>query len=197
MPEKNKTILSEEESFARRVALGVVVRRPVKAWMQLIPGMFIFDFLKRTQEIRRFSEYYLHPRRLALQALDEITGGAHKDDALSHIKEPIREWLTARKLYSDSAVEAQMRSASLLIDHYARLVQSHGDTFFALIRDAYENQTEFDAFLSQLNFAEREACQAIAEKAPANDRFWKELPARHRQTEEYREKDSEAIYFGR
>lgn len=196
MPEKPEIILSEEESFARRVALSVIVRRPVKAWMQLIPGMFIFDFLKRTQEMRRFSEYHLHPRRLALQAANEMAGGADKDQTLWPIPDRVRKWLAARSIYSDAATEAQMHLIHLLVDHYAQLLQSNGETYFALIRGAYKDQAEYESFLRLLSLAEQAVCRTISQNAPENDIFWKDLHARLLQAEELREKDSEAIYFG-
>jgi len=38
---KNKAlILDGEESFARAVALGIIVKRPPSAWHFLLPGMF-------------------------------------------------------------------------------------------------------------------------------------------------------------
>lgn len=196
MPDKAKTILAEEESFARRAALGVVVRRPVKAWMQLIPGMFIFDFLKRTQEIRRFSEYYLYPRRHALQAVQEIARGNSRDAILDRFQEQCNGWLSARHLYSGAASQALVRAMNLLIDHYDRLFRCQGDTYFALVRNAYTDQETYEYAINQLNAAEREVAQAIADSAPESEFFWKEIPARHAQVEEFREKDSEAIFFG-
>ncbi|HUT72765.1 MAG TPA: NF038143 family protein, partial [Desulfatiglandales bacterium] len=66
MKTKYDMILSAEGSFARTVALGVVVRRPLTAWHYLIPGMFLIDFLRRSAEIRKYSEHFLFPRRQAL-----------------------------------------------------------------------------------------------------------------------------------
>ena len=36
-----KMIMFEEHSLAREVALGITVMNPLKAWLYLIPGMFI------------------------------------------------------------------------------------------------------------------------------------------------------------
>jgi hypothetical protein len=58
---KKALVLDGEESFARAVALGVIVKRPPSAWHFLLPGMFLFDFLRRSSETRRYSDLFLFP----------------------------------------------------------------------------------------------------------------------------------------
>lgn len=78
MDKKHKAILDEEESFARAVALGVHVKRPLSTWHFLLPGMFIFDFLRRSIEIKRYGDLFLFPRKLALNGALEMIKGEDK-----------------------------------------------------------------------------------------------------------------------
>ena len=91
MSYKKALILGAEESFARRVVLAEIVTRPVKPLLQLIPGMFIFDFLKRTTEIKRYSQYFLFPRKLAMDLSLQIIDGEQKENTLLLAEEKIKE----------------------------------------------------------------------------------------------------------
>ena len=85
-------ILGGEESFARAVALGVTVKRPVSAYHFLLPGMFLFDFLRRSSETKRYSELFLFPRKLALEGAFDLLNGKSKKGLLSQAEEGIKRW---------------------------------------------------------------------------------------------------------
>ena len=86
---KNQNIiLAAEEQFAREVILGIIVSRPVSIWKQFIPGMFIIDFLQRTGEIRRFTRYFMFPRKIALTSALTFINGEDKSH-LTLIKRPM------------------------------------------------------------------------------------------------------------
>ena len=106
MSYKKALILGAEESFARRVVLAEIVTRPVKPLLQLIPGMFIFDFLKRTTEIKRYSQYFLFPRKLAMDLSLQIIDGEQKENTLLLAEEKIKEWLISLRLYSQATHKA-------------------------------------------------------------------------------------------
>ncbi|GAI64956.1 unnamed protein product, partial [marine sediment metagenome] len=55
-------ILSYEESFARVVTMGVIVREPLTVWHLLIPFVFIFDFLRMKSETEIFVRNFLFPK---------------------------------------------------------------------------------------------------------------------------------------
>lgn len=84
MERKHKAILDEEESFARVVALGIHVKRPLSTWHFFLPGMFIFDFLRRSSEIKRYGDLFLFPRKLALEAaFNMIKKDLNKEEAMT------------------------------------------------------------------------------------------------------------------
>ncbi|MBW1945039.1 MAG: NF038143 family protein [Deltaproteobacteria bacterium] len=117
MGEKNIIILSAEASFARRVALGALVRRPVKPLLQMIP-----DFLKRNHEIKRYSKFYMAPRRLALEAALAILYEDDRGVVHSRIKQQARAWLESLTLHADDANDALAAMITLVADHYLKLL---------------------------------------------------------------------------
>src|SRR5512135_1059846 len=97
---KKALILDGEESFARAVALGVVVKRPLSPWHFILPGMFLFDFLRRSSETRRYSDLFLFPRKLALNGTLNILSGEDREDILSRIEDKMKLWLASLNLSS-------------------------------------------------------------------------------------------------
>lgn len=194
MESKYNLILSAEASFARRVALADIVTRPVKPWLQLIPGMFIFDFLKRTTEIRRYSQYFMFPRKIAMDLSQEIVSGKERDNSLLLAKEKLKKWLGSLRLYSPAIHQAHTSILNLLIDHYSKLLNADGDTFNYLVKDAYNHQENYAAFLSRLASVEKEVDRAITETLGENEKLREKILAEQRQLEKQREKNLAEIF---
>lgn len=195
MEEKHTLILSAEESFARRVALGFVVKKPVKPWLQLIPGMFIFDFLKRSGKIRRYSQYYLFPRRLAMDVALDIANGDEKNGKLSWVEEKIKTWLGTLNLDSPAIHQGRMAVVNLLIDHYVKLFHAQGDSYNDLLNNAYQSRENYKTFLNQLSDTEREMNRIIFEVTGGRETAHDSLKAEQLQAEEQRNKEVDDIFF--
>jgi len=194
MQDTYRIILEAEESFARTVALGVVVKKPLTAWHFIIPGVFIFDFLRRSSETRRYGELFLFPRKSALHgALDVLEEGDRKQ-VLSRVEEKIRQWLISLKLYSERLLRGHMEQINLLMDHYIRLLQAGGKSYPELVRNAYKTQDQFMGYLQRLAAAEQEVDGAVAEIHGGTPEIWQRLRAEQVQVEEMRKKEIERIY---
>ena len=189
-------IVYAEEEFARAVALGVVVRRPLTAWHYLIPGMFIIDFLKRSSEVRRYSGHFLFPRKLALDAAQNICNGDERGGAFSRVSGAVKEWLNSLKLYSGDLHKHQVEVVELLIDHYGKLFASEGDNYHSLVKNAYDTQQHYEAYLSQLAAAEQEVDRAIIDELGESEVLREKLAAEKRQVERMRKKNVELIFLG-
>jgi hypothetical protein len=187
-------ILDGEESFARAVALGVIVKRPVSAYHFLLPGMFLFDFLRRSGETKRYSELFLFPRKLALEGAFDLLNGESKKDLLSQAEESIRRWLISLKLDSERLVRAHMAEITLLVDHYVKLLQAEEETYHGLIRQAYSTPEHYEMFLTELSSAEREVDQAVAEFHGGSPAIWQRLQVEQVQVEELRKKETKLIF---
>ncbi len=194
MGEKYNLISAAEESLARRIALGIIVKRRVNYWLQLIPGMFIFDFLRRTGEIRRFSRDYLFPRKLALNVAAQTAAEEERREALSRAEETIGTWLGGRNLHSETVHQAQMAVVELLVDHYSRLLGVEGDTYPELVRNAYGDWVTYNNFLKKYDSLEAELSQAVIEARGDDEALKEKILAERRQAEEFRRKDRNAIF---
>lgn len=195
MRKKYDIIIYAEEEFARTVALGVLVKRPLTAWHYLIPGMFIIDFLKRSSEVRRYSGHFLFPRKLALDAAQNIYNGEERGGAVSRVSGAVKEWLNSLKLYSVDLHRRQIEVVGLLIDHYGKLLDSGGDNYYSLVKNAYNTQQNYEAYLSQLAAAEQEVDRAIIEELGESNVLLEKLAAEQRQVERMRKKNVELIFL--
>jgi hypothetical protein len=191
---KKALVLDGEESFARAVALGVIVKRPLSAWHFLLPGMFLFDFLRRSSETKRYSELFLFPRRLALNGALDLLQGEERQRVCSQIEERIKQWLVSLKLYSDRLLRAHRGVITLLVDHYRKLLQMEEGSYHGLIQQAYPIREHYETFLTELSAAEGEVDQAVAEFHGGSDAIWQRLQAEQAQVEELRKKEIKLIY---
>jgi hypothetical protein len=196
MERKYKVILDAEESFARAVALGVYIRRPLTTWHFLLPGMFIFDFIRRSSGIRRYSTLFVFPRKLALDGALIILNGEDRKNILSRIEEEIRSWLTSLKLYSERLLRGHAEEIDLLIDHYSKLLRAEGNHYHTLFKNAYKTREQYEVYLYQVTTAEQEIDRAIAEIRGETEEIWGRLRAEEIQVMELRTKEVNQIFPG-
>lgn len=194
MREKRSLILSAEEYFARRVALGVIVRRPTSPWLQLIPGMFIFDAYKRSRETRLFSQYFMAPRKIAMDAAQCLVQGEPRDVVLPQAQEKVRAWLIAQRLDSDAVLDREMAVVGLLTDHYSRLLRVDGASHADLVTEAYHDRERYEDYLKQLARLENEADNAVSERFGHAEGLRKDLALKQKVKEELRVKDMDTIF---
>ena len=194
MQDTYRIILEAEESFARTVALGVVVKKPLTSWHFIIPGMFLFDFLRRNSETRRYSELFLFPRKAALHGTLDVLNGDDRRQVLSRVEEDIRQWLISLKLYSERLLRGHMEQIQLLIDHYIKLFQAEGKCYPELVRNAYKTQDQFMGYLQRLVAAEQEVDGAVAEIHGGTPEISERLRAEQVQLEAVRKIEVEHIF---
>jgi hypothetical protein len=194
MQDTYQIILKAEESFARTVALGVVVKKPLTTWHFIIPGMFIFDFLRRNSETKRYGELFLLPRKSALHGTLNVLKGEDRKQVLSRVEEEIRQWLISLKLYSERLLRGHMDQVNLLIDHYIKLFQAEGNTYQELVRNAYKTQDQFVGHLQRLVAAEQEVDGAVAEIHGGTPEIRERLRAEQVQVEALRKKEVQRIF---
>ena len=187
-------ILLAEDSFARAVALGIWVQRPLTAWHFLLPGMFVWDIINRRRAIQQYSTLFLFPRKLALDAALQTTGGKDRDALLSKTEMEIQEWLSVQKVYSPRVLRGHMEQIRILLDHYSRLLQAEGESYSRLIRNTYRTRENFEGYLARLSAAEGEVDQGLAEIQGGTAESWDRLRAEQLQVTELRKKEVERIF---
>jgi hypothetical protein len=187
-------ILAVEESFARLVALGLWVKRPVTTWHYLIPGMFIFDILRRNQAVSRYSAVFHFPRKVALDAALDILQGENREARLFRAEEEIRNWLESLRLFSESLLRAHREQISVLVEHYSGLLLGEGSAYPSLLRKWYRTRQDYQTYLQRLAAAEQEVDRAVAEAHGHTPEIWARLRAEQAQVEELRRKEIEKVF---
>lgn len=192
--EKKQIIANAEEQFAREVTLGVIVQKPPPVWQTLIPGMFIFDFLRRGRAIRQYTNYYMFPRKIALDAAQALAEGQDKAGINSRIEAEIENRLNALNLYSQDLARLQKVVVDFLIDHYLKLLGAAGYSFYDLIRSAYASRDEYEEHLHRLSSAEKEVDRAIIERLGENQTLREKLQTEEQQVERRHQKILDEIF---
>ena len=87
-----------------------------------------------------------------------------------------------------------MKVVTQLMVHYTKLLQSEGDTYYDLVRNAYMGQSDYQTHLSQLKAFEQEADRAIIEKLGETEKLREKLLAEEEQLERMRQKRIDEIF---
>ncbi len=186
--EKYDMIVAAEQQFAREVTLGVIVGRPLTLWHSIIPGMFIFDFLRRGSAVKQYTRRFMFPRKLALDAARAEIHGQDKTAASTAIKDDISKGLHALDLYTLELHQAQAAVIDVLSGHYSKLLEAEGDTYLLLIKNAYQNREGFQTFLDQISAAEKKVEREIMNKFGENQKLEDKLLAEQNQVDMRRQK---------
>ena len=186
--EKYDMIVAAEQQFAREVTLGVIVGRPLTLWHSIIPGMFIFDFLRRGSAVKQYTRRFMFPRKLALDAARAEIHGQDKTAASAAIKDDISKGLHALDLYTPELHQAQTAVIDVLSGHYSKLLGAEGDTYLLLIKNAYQNREGFQTFLDHISAAEKKVEREIMNKFGENQKLEDKLLAEQNQVDMRRQK---------
>ncbi len=192
--EKYKMILMTEEKLAREVTLGVIVTRPLTVWHYIIPGMFIIDFLRRGSALRKYTEHFMFPRKLAIDAAQALAQGEDEAAVFSHIENETRSWLNSLDLYTQGLLDAQLNVIKLLVDHYARLLKADGVSVYALIKAAYESRDNFQTHIDELTAAEAEVDRELIARLGETEKLKEKITAEQEQLEQRRQKIIEEAF---
>jgi hypothetical protein len=192
--EKYKMILMTEEKMAREVTLGVIVTRPLTVWHHIIPGMFIIDFLRRGSALRRYTNHFMFPRKLAIDAAQALARDEDKTAVFSHIENDTSMWLNSLDLFAPGLLQAQLAVINLLIDYYTRLLKEDGYSLYALIKKAYQNRDSFQGFIDELTTAEAEVDRELIAKLGETEKLRAKIAAEQEQLRERRGKIIEEVF---
>jgi hypothetical protein len=192
--EKYKMILMAEEKMAREVTLGVIVTRSLTVWHYIIPGMFIIDFLRRGSALRKYTQAFMFPRKLAIDAAQTLVQDEDKATVFSHVENETRSWLNSLNLHTPGLLQAQLSVIKLLIDHYARLLKGDGYSVYALIKKAYESRESFQGFIDELTAAEAEVDRELIAKLGETEKLKAKISAEQEQLKQRRDKIIEEVF---
>ncbi|MFQ5486388.1 MAG: NF038143 family protein [Desulfobacterales bacterium] len=192
--EKHESILWAEEQFAREVTLGVIIQRPLSVFHYLIPGMFIFNYLRRGSAIREYTKHFLFSRKLAMNAARDLIKGEERGLLDPQITAEVANWLKTLNLYSEDLAKAQKAVVDLLVEHFRKLLEADGVTYYDLIENTYKTRNDFVCYLDKLSAAEKIVDQAIIKKAGPSKKLKEKLKAEEQQVDMRRKKIVEEIF---
>lgn len=194
MKKKSRIILGAEEYFGSRTALASHVRAAVNPWLQLIPGMFLYDAYKRSRDRRVYSAYYLFPRKVAMNAALAILEGEERPTVMARASEEMRSWLTGKKIRSGVVSARNMELVAVIVDHFALLLRAEGNTHEELFTEAYGRRDAYDEYLRVLARAECMVDEALLAAFGGDEGLKGELSAKQAAREFLRKKDADAAF---
>ncbi len=195
MDAKYNLILRYEENFARSVALGLWIKKPISPWHYLLPGMFIFDYLRRSAMVKNYSAAFLFPRKLALDlSLRAMEGVEEKELMLQEARERIKEWLASYKLYAAEIEARHMEQINILMEHYIKLLKADGDEYILLVKNTYKDRNNYENFIDRISAAENYIDLAIAHHLQNREEIKRRLEAERKQVGELRQKEMHKIF---
>lgn len=163
---KCEWILNRELACAHEVALRLVDKPELSVWMILIPIIFL-HFMYRAQKFKAglgtITRELLASREFALAlARESLVAGTEAPDPARRFPDG------AGTLMGAPLREAEIQLSRVLIGHYRRLLEARGESYEALVRDAYGNEDHYrEEFLRRLVEAE-ERIAACAREAAAD-----------------------------
>jgi len=187
-------IIAAEEQFSREVTFGVLYQRQLSVWHYIIPGMFIIDFLRRSTAIRRYTETFMFPRKLALQAAHDLMSGYENTSIDMNIDTEIKTWLNSHDLFSPELSRAQKTAVEVLCEHYSKLLSVDGGSYDDLIEAAYTSRHDFQEHINQISAAEKEVDRAILTLLGDNQKLIEKMQLEAQQVAERRTRILEALY---
>ena len=187
-------IMNAEEQFAREVTLGVIVTRPLTAWHYMIPGFFIVDFLRRGSAIRKYTQYFMFPRKIAMDAALAVPRQEDKETLNSRIREDISRWLESLNLYTLDLVQAHIELIGHLAEHYLKLLNSDGDTINLLIEHAYQHRDDFKQYIETITSAENKVESQLIEQIGDKENAKEKILAEQQQIAKRRQKILEDVF---
>ncbi|HUV56046.1 MAG TPA: NF038143 family protein [Dehalococcoidales bacterium] len=194
---KYNIIRSQERRLAKAVAKKVVKMPDITIWVFMVPFIFFFTLLKYRRTHETFVLNMLFTKRLALDAaLDIVKKGQSRQDAVAQIDNKTQDILGAdnKGIYSEKIRRKQMNEINLLLDHYLKLLGAEGNSYEALVKDAYQNRDNYEAFLRELVPVERAVNRAAIQTVGASETAYEIVSGMERATERIRAEQAEKIF---
>ena len=146
---KKELILEAEEAFTRTIGQALFEKPKVSLWMILMP-ILLLHFIHRMQQFKmgigRFKDEYMVTRRSALDlAVEAVAGGI----------EPRIEAQVQKTGLAPSLIPPYRAWMETLVKHYTTLLTADGDSFEALVRDAFADRAAFLQAVEGLSGAEK------------------------------------------
>jgi hypothetical protein len=147
---KKKWIEDQERSFAWDMARRVIETPRLSMWMVLIPIILVYHVYRHKNALKGRSAFVEHYMLSRIRSLEEACSAIIEERA------PDIDGVVARAVdLPDSARTAYKAWITVLVQHFADLIQTTGSDFRGLVRGAYHTRSNYMIFLNQLNQLEK------------------------------------------
>ncbi|MBU2514400.1 NF038143 family protein [bacterium] len=153
--DKKDYILDSEYKLANKIAAEILRKPELNIWMILIPIVFVYYFydLNRYSSAKKdFVRNFVLTRKYIL----EEACAQHEEG-----NKPDFQEMAKNENVPDCAIEEYKHWASILFEHYSRLLNTDGESYIALIRGRYEERGRFLLIVDQINKAESRFYKAL------------------------------------
>lgn len=188
-------ILSQEQQFAKKVAVKTVDKPEFSLWIILIPIFFVY-YIYRSQRwksvLELCSKEFVFTKKTALDAaLDMTQNGASKTEAIAACPSDQGE---GKKEEAKEINKKQMQEIEFLIDHYVKLLKAEGDSYQSLLENAYQRRNNYAQFLNLLQQAEKEVNLAAKRAFSQTEGFSEMISRMETATEALRTEEKKAVF---
>lgn len=153
---KKEWIVDQERTFARDLAREVIEIPKLSLWMILIPILLVYHIYQHNKAAKGRSDFAEHYLLSRLRSLEETC------DALAAQRPPDPETVVALATeLPPSARSAYRNWISVLMRHYADLLQAHGADFRELVVAVYRSRSNLLLHLNQVNRLEKSLNAAL------------------------------------
>ena len=156
-------ILARERRQARAVALTVFELEPISVWEVIILPLLVINHVRQKQIRDLFVDNFVFTKRLAAQgALDLMRGDRTPDEVDQKVEDETEALIraTPSHLYGHEIREAQIHEIEAVRAHDQRLLEVEGEDYEDLVRHAYRDRREYEAYLDELLAHERKVSDA-------------------------------------
>ena len=157
-----KTVMRQEELFAKRVVYHMRANSPPPWWHHIIPFRFMWEIIARNKDLRNFSSKHLRLKEMALSA---ACNGVKKNDldrGRREMQAQLRDfWAHENQPEYQELYRLLSQWLDLLYRHYCRLLQTGQKDYGSMTRQAYDSAEKYEQFLSELLEVEKKVDRAV------------------------------------
>ena len=166
---RHALIWHQEKIVAYDLAKVLIDKPRVTVWMIMLPLLFLFfiqDLKKYKAAIGNFVDNFLKNKKIALDLAFKAERGGLSLETMR------TEWISevqSTAVEQPELLETQTDEIAWLIDHYSRLLAADGNSYDALIKNAYSSFSAYQHFIDTLLDLENAVIRAAFKYNPPNE----------------------------
>ncbi len=199
LSKKYWVIWEEEDQFVRTLAIYIRSRLPQPRWHLLIPFKFLHEYFATKRLGRDLAQNVMYFKELALGTAYRLHQSEDRESLFQEMRDKLQQWLERQNLHTDTLLEKQFKLAQEYVDHYYRLLGSSGKKYHEILKNAYPDHSEYQAFLDRVQSLEKdidnEVYHIASPRVQDADKLEQNLGIKQESMREVRDRDVRRTYF--